>query len=162
MDKSEEACLEKTCPKKSQRLVRESKPTPHVCIHRCAFNLFAARPSTADCFVSNPVLSKLTWWFPQEVHRSLPEICRRTWSRGLLCSWMPGSRVVSCLLVMRGNVGGIMGRWRCLRCCPHHTANLPRTAAELAAAAETLAFPPRCRGAPWIPVPKGGDNKRFN
>ena len=66
----------------------------------------------------------------------------------LLCSWMPGSRVVSCLLVMRGNVGGIMGRWRCLRCCPHHTANLPRTAAELAAAAETLAFPTRCRGYP--------------
>ena len=62
VDNSEEACLAKTCPKKSQRLVRESKPTPHVCIHRCAFNLFAARPSTADCFVSNPVLSKLTWW----------------------------------------------------------------------------------------------------
>ena len=62
VDKLEEACLAKTCPKKSQRLVRESKPTPHVCIHRCAFNLFAARPSTADCFVSNPVLSKLTWW----------------------------------------------------------------------------------------------------
>ena len=96
----------------------------HVCIHCCDFNLFlrGARPSSAECFVSNPVLSKLTWssLLLQEVHRSLLKILRM-WRGGGACPWleMPGKRAWPWKrMVMRGIVGGIMGRWgcRCLRC----------------------------------------------
>ena len=117
----------------------------HVCIHCCDFNLFlrGARPSSAECFVSNPVLSKLTWSsLLQEVHRSLLKILRMGGGEGA-CLWlgMPGKRAWPWKrMVMRGIVGGIMGRWRSvfavpcwlLSCCPHPTANLPGTGAELA------------------------------
>ena len=104
-----------------------------------ASNLFCGGPTSAECFVSNPVLSKLTSFSRQEVHRRLWQILGRAEK-----SLMPRKRVamVEVVVVVRGICGGIMGRWRCLRCrattshrCHRH---LPGTGAELAAAAETL------------------------
>ena len=103
-----------------------------------ASNLFCGGPTSAECFVSNPVLSKLTSFSRQEVHRRLQQILGRAEK-----SLMPRKRVamVEVVVVVRGICGGIMGRWRCLRCpatshrCHRH---LPGTGAGLAAAAETL------------------------
>ena len=115
----------------------------HVCIHCCDFNLFlrGARPSSAECFVSNPVLSKLTWssLLLQEVHRSLLKILRMGGGRRGLSvardAWKKGMAMEA-----DGDAGnrwgnngkvavGVCGAVLAAQLLP---ANLPGTGAELA------------------------------
>ena len=73
-----------------------------------ASNLFCGGPTSAECFVSNPVLSKLTSFSRQEVHRRLQQILGRAEK-----SLMPRKRVAMVevmVVAVAGNLRGNNGK----------------------------------------------------
>ena len=69
-----------------------------------ASNLFCGGPTSAECFVSNPVLSKLTSFSRQEVHRRLWQILGRAEK-----SLMPRKRVAMVEVVVVAVAGNLRG-----------------------------------------------------
>ena len=69
-----------------------------------ASNLFCGGPTSAECFVSNPVLSKLTSFSRQEVHRRLRQILGRAEK-----SLMPRKRVAMVEVVVVAVAGNLRG-----------------------------------------------------